>query len=164
MSRRAEALAQRIEQGAEELATYAQGLSQAQWQTVVPPDGRRVGVIVHHVASMYPVEIHLATEVAAGKPVEGVTWGVVAEINAKHALAHGAVGIQETIELLRQNSRAAAKAVRALTDEQLDSAAAVSLNADALLTAQFVIEDHALRHAWHHLAKIKAALANAQVA
>jgi hypothetical protein len=164
MSARAEALAQRIEQGAEELAAYAQELSQAQWQAVVPPDGRRAGVIVHHVASMYPIEIHLATEVAAGRPVEGVTWAGVAEINAKHALAHGAVGIQETIELLRRNSRAAAKAVRELTDEQLDRAAPVSLNADAPLTAQFVIEDHALRHAWHHLAKIKAALANAQAA
>ena len=28
----------------------------------------------------------------------------------------------------------------------------------APLTSQFVIEDHALRHSWHHLAKIKAAL------
>ena len=26
------------------------------------------------------------------------------------------------------------------------------------LTAQFLIEDHALRHSWHHLAKIKAVL------
>jgi len=26
------------------------------------------------------------------------------------------------------------------------------------MTAQFVIEDHALRHSWHHLAKIKKAL------
>jgi len=26
------------------------------------------------------------------------------------------------------------------------------------VTAQFVIEDHAVRHSWHHLAKIKRAL------
>jgi hypothetical protein len=51
--------------------------------------------------------------------------------------------------------------VRALTDAQLDSAAPFSLNADAPLTSQFVIEDHALRHSWHHLAKIKAALGRA---
>jgi hypothetical protein len=159
MSTRSEALAQRIEEGARSLEAYARGLSDAQWQTVVPHDGRRVGVVVHHVASMYPIEIHLATEIASGKPVVGVTWEAVAGINAKHSQEHAAVGKQETIELLRANSRAAAEAVRALADEQLDRAMPVSLNADAPLTAQFFIEDHALRHSWHHLAKIKAAIA-----
>ena len=158
MSTRAEALAQRIEQGADALAAFAQGLSDAQWRTVVPPDGRKAGVIIHHVASVYPIEIHLATEIASGKPIAGVTWGVVAEMNAKHAHEHAAASKQDTIELLRRNSHSAAEAVRAFTDEQLDRAAPVSLNADAPLTAQFLIEDHALRHSWHHLAKIKAVL------
>jgi hypothetical protein len=40
MSTRAEALAQRIEQGEQALAAYAQGLTDAQWQAPVPPDGR----------------------------------------------------------------------------------------------------------------------------
>jgi len=158
MSTRAEALAKRIEQGAYALAAFAEGLSDTQWHTVVPPDGRQAGVIIHHVASVYPIEIHLATQIASGKRVEGVTWGVVAEMNAKHAHDQAAVGKQETVELLRRNSRSAAEAVRAFTDEQLDRAAPVSLNADAPLTAQFLIEDHALRHSWHHLAKMKAVL------
>lgn len=158
MSRRAEALAQRIEQGAHALAAFAQSLSDVQWHTVVPSDGRQVGVILHHVASVYPLEIHLATEIASGNPIVGVTWDGVAEMNAKHAHEHAMVGKEATIELLRRNSHSAAEAVRAFTDEQLDHAAAVSLNADAPLTAQFLIEDHAVRHSWHHLAKIKAAL------
>ena len=41
------------------------------------------------------------------------------------------------------------------------SAAAVSLYADAPLTAQFVLEDHAVRHSYHHLARIRATLAKA---
>jgi hypothetical protein len=45
-----------------------------------------------------------------------------------------------------------------LTDAELDQAAPFSLSFGAPLTAQFVIEDHALRHSWHHLAKIRAAL------
>ena len=158
MSARAERLAQRIEQGADALAAFAQGLSDVQWHTVVLPDGRQAGVIIHHVASVYPIEIHLATEVASGNPVAGVTWDVVAGMNAKHAQEHAAAGKQDTIDLLRRNSHAAAEAVRAFTDEQLDRAAPVSLNADAPLTAQFLIEDHALRHSWHHLAEIKAVL------
>jgi len=31
------------------------------------------------------------------------------------------------------------------------------------MTAQFVIEDHALRHSWHHLAKIRAAFSGKAV-
>jgi DinB superfamily len=139
-------------------------LSDAQWNVMVLPDRRTVGVIVHHVASMYPLEIQIASEVAAGKPVVGVTWAAVAAINAKHAQEHAAATKKDAIELLRQNSRAAAQAVRALTDVELDRAAPVSLNGDAPLTAQFVIEDHALRHAWHHLAKITAALRISQAA
>ena len=45
-----------------------------------------------------------------------------------------------------------------MSDEELDRAAPISLNADAPLTTQFMLEDHAVRHAYHHLAKIKAAL------
>ena len=158
MSTRAALLAQRIEQGAQALAAFAQGLSDDQWRTVVPPDGRAVGVIIHHVASVYPVEIHLATEIASGNPITEVTWGAVAQMNAKHAQEHSAAGKQDTIELLGRNSHSAAEVIRSFTDEQLDRAAPVSLNADAPLTAQFLIEDHALRHSWHHLAKIKAVL------
>ena len=36
MSKRANALAERIEQGAEALAGLAEGLSEAEWQRVVP--------------------------------------------------------------------------------------------------------------------------------
>jgi hypothetical protein len=82
----------------------------------------------------------------------------VAGMNAKHAHEHAVVDRQGTLELLRSNSHAAAEPVRALSDEQLDSAAPVSLNSDAPLTTQFMIEDHALRHSWHHLAKMKAVL------
>jgi len=158
MGARAEALADRIELGAHTLASFAEGLTDAEWRTVVPPDGRQAGVVVHHVASMYPVELDLAKVVASGKAITGLTWAAVAEINAKHAQAHAAVGKQETLALLRQNARAAAEAVRAFTDQELDRAAPQSLEADAPLTAQFFIEHHPVRHSFHHLARIRAAL------
>lgn len=158
MNRRAEALAARLEQGADALADFAAGLTDEQWRTKVPGDGRTVGVVVHHVASIYTLEIQLAQTLAGGAPITGVTWAAVAGVNASHAQEHGSVSKTETLELLRRNSRAAAQAVRALTDEQLDRAAPVSLNANAPLTTQFFIEDHALRHSFHHLEKIRAAL------
>ncbi len=158
MNKRAGLLADRIEQGAAALAAFAEGLSDSEWRRAVPVDGRTVGVTVHHVANMYPIEVQLAQVLASGKPVEGVTWAVVADINAKHAKEQASVTKAEAVALLRKNSKAAADAVRAISDEELDRANKVSLNADAPLTAQFFIEDHALRHSWHHLAKIKAAL------
>ena len=95
---------------------------------------------------------------AGGNAITDVTWEVVAEINAKHAQDQAAATKAATLELLRKNSREAAAAVRALTDDELDQAAPFSLSFGAPMTAQFVIEDHALRHSWHHLAKIRKAL------
>jgi len=159
MNTRAEALAQRIRQGAETLAAYVQGMTDEQWRMAVKPDGRAAGVMVHHVASVYPIEIELATQIANGNAITGVSLDVIAEMNAQHAKAHAGIGKAEAVELLRRNSQVAADAVRKFTDEQLDGATAVSLYADAPVTAQFMIEDHALRHSWHHLGKIKAAVA-----
>ncbi len=158
ISRRTNALAERLEHGARALADLANGLTDAEWQVRVPRDGRTVGVVVHHVAFMYPLEIELAQTLAGGKPIEGVTWDAVHEINAKHAKDNAAVTKDAALDLLRRNSATAAAAIRALTDDHLDRAAPVSLNADAPLTCQFFLEDHAVRHSYHHLARIRAAL------
>jgi hypothetical protein len=157
-TKRSQALAERLEQGARALATLAGGLTDAQWQTRIPKDGRKVGVVVHHVATMYPLEIQLAQALAGGKAIEGVTWDAVNDINAKHAAEHDGVTKEAALDLLRRNSAAAAAAIRALSDAELDKAAPVSLNADAPLTCQFFIEDHAMRHSYHHVAKIRGAI------
>jgi len=156
---RAESLAAHIEEGAAHLAAFAEGLSEAEWLTPVSATDRRsVGVIVHHVAAVYPIEIQLAQAIASGKAVNDVTWEAVAQLNAKHAQDQADVTKAEALKLLRENSHKAAAAVRAFTDEELDRAAPFSLSFGAPVTAQFVVEDHALRHSWHHLARIRAAV------
>ena len=158
-NRRAESLADRIEQGAAELAAFAESLSDAEWRTpVTSTDRRPVGVIVHHVANMYPIEVDVARTIAGGNAITEVTWEAVAGINAKHAQEQAGVTKAAALELLRRNSRDAANRVRAFTDEELDTAAPFSLSFGAPVTAQFVIEDHAMRHSWHHLARIRKAL------
>jgi hypothetical protein len=157
MSQRTEALAKRLEQGAAALAALATDLSDSEWQTRVR-DGRKIGVVVHHVGTMYPLEIQLAQTLAEGKPIAGVTWDIVHEMNAKHAEEQDGVTKEEALDFLRQNSQKAAAAIRALKDEDLDGAAPVSLNSDAPLTCQFFLEDHAVRHSYHHLAAIRNAL------
>ncbi|HEY0430753.1 MAG TPA: DinB family protein, partial [Pyrinomonadaceae bacterium] len=158
-SRRAAALAARIEQGAAGLATFAEGLPEVEWLTPVSnTDKRPVGVIVHHVASVYPIEVEVAKTIASGQAITEVTWEAIAEMNAKHATDQAAVTREATLDLLLRNSSEAAAAVREFTDEQLDQAAPFSLSFGAPVTAQFVIEDHALRHSWHHLARIRKAV------
>ena len=160
MSQRAELLADRIEEGAAGLAAFVEGLSETEWRAPMTTgnDRRPVGVIVHHVAFVYPIEVDLAKAIAGGKAVTDVTWEVVAGLNGKHASDQAAVTKAAALELLKKNSREAAAAVRAFTDEELDRAAPFSLAYSAPVTAQFVIEDHPVRHSWHHLARIRKSL------
>jgi len=113
---RAHVLAARLEDGARALAEFANGLTDAEWQTRIPKDGRKVGVVVHHVASVYP-EIQLAQTLAGGQPVTGVTWDAVHAMNAGHSKENDAVTKEAALDLLRSNSAAAAAAIRALSDD-----------------------------------------------
>jgi hypothetical protein len=158
VTRRANALAGRLERGARALATFAAALTDAQWQTPVLKDGRKIGVVVHHVASVYPLEIQLAQTLAGGNPVTGVTMEDVHAMNAAHAKEYEAVTKDVTLDLLRRNSAAAVNAIRALSDEDLDRAAEATLYSNAPITCQFMLEDHGVRHSYHHLAAIQRTL------
>ncbi len=158
LNRRAELLADRIEEGAARLADFADHLTDLEWITPVIESGklgRPVGVIVHHVASVYPIEVDLARAIASGQAFTQVSWEAVHTMNAKHAADHAGASKAETLELLRKNSHAAASLVRTLTDDELDRAAPFSLSFGAPVTAQFVLEDHAVRHSWHHLTRLR---------
>jgi hypothetical protein len=151
-------LADRLQHGAEALAYFARSLSEEQWRLDLPGDGRSIGVIVHHVASMYPVEVHLAQKLASGLPITGVTMADIHALNAKHAAEHSQVTRETALQLIATNSAAAAAAIRELSDESLAQAATVSLYGDASLTCQFLLEDHAVRHSYHHLSVIRCRL------
>ena len=155
---RANRLADRLEQGARKLAAFAAGLTDAEWKTPVPGDGRKIGVIVDHVASVYPIEIQLAQTLAAGQRVTGVTMDDVHAMNAAHAKENATITKEAALDHLKRNSAVAAAAIRALSDEELDRAAEASLYSNAPITCQFMLEDHAVRHSYHHLAKIRATL------
>jgi hypothetical protein len=125
-SRRAEALATRLEQGARALAEFAGTLTDAEWRTPFgTTDKRKIGVIVHHVASIYPLEIQLAQVLATGQPITDVTWDAVAHVNAHHAMENDGATKEAALELLARNSAAAAAAIRALSDAELAQAAPV---------------------------------------
>ena len=158
MGYRSETLAARLEAGAAALAAFAATLSNNEWQMRLPRDTRKIGVVVHHVASVYPIEIQLARLLAEGKPITGVTWDGIVAMNRDHAQENDGVTKDSALALLEANSAAAAAAIRAFSDEDLDRAAQISLNGNAPLTCQFMLEDHAVRHSYHHLDGIRRAL------
>ena len=158
MKTRAQLLADRVELGAQELLAFAESCSEEEWHTIVPEEKRSVGVVVHHVASLYPVEMDLVRVLASGQAVVDVTWDMVDQMNAGHAEEQGNCGKEDTIDLLKQNSAAAVKEISELSDEQLDQAAPISLHWAAPLTTQYFIEQHPLSHPFAHLETIKAAL------
>ena len=61
MSKRTEELASRLEQGVAQLVTYAESLNAQEWAMSIAQEGRSVGVLVHHVATMFPVEMQFGT-------------------------------------------------------------------------------------------------------
>ena len=150
-SARAESLATRLEQGARALGAMVADLTREEWTTPLPGDGRSVGVVVHHVASVYPIEIDLAQQLAKGQPIEGVTMDDVHAMNARHAVEQADTSVADALALLVTNSRGAAAAIRALGDTELDRVAPASLYGGAPVSCQFVLEDHAVRHSYHHL-------------
>jgi hypothetical protein len=157
MKRRSEVLAARIEEGAATLADFASALTDAEWRTTTR-DGRSIGVTVHHVASMYPIEVDVISKVVRGESVAGVTWEAVAHINAEHAQKNASVSRKDALDLLKKNAKSAADAVRKFSDDELDRFTSFPLAYDAPVTVQFIIEDHPLRHPWHHIARMQAAL------
>lgn len=155
-SSRSHQLADRLERNAGELLAFARSLTEEQWRMPVPGDGRPVGVVVDHVASVYPIEIELAQLMASGAPIADVTWAGIAAMNAAHAAERSGTSKEETLARLQVNSARAAAAIRAMSEEDLSRAVTVSLYAGAELTSQFMLEDHAVRHSLHHLAKVRA--------
>ena len=73
-----------------------------------------------------------------------------------HALAGGTKAA--ALDLLRRNSREAAAAVRAFTNDELDRAAPLSLSYGAPVPRSSSLRTNALRHSRQRLARIRTAL------
>lgn len=66
VSERAHDLADRFEQANEELIAFARGLSETQWRTLCPREGRTVGAVVYHIAEGHALTTEVARSIALG--------------------------------------------------------------------------------------------------
>jgi len=159
MGKRSESLVNRIREGTSEVIKFVQACSDKDWETRVENDDRTVGVLCHHVASAYLVELNVLNALKEGNGLAGVTWDMVNQGNAQHAKEHPNPTKTDTIELLKENSEIIAAVVDELSDEQLDAVGPISINHNAPLSVQFFIEEHPIAHPYYHLDSIKAAIA-----
>jgi uncharacterized damage-inducible protein DinB len=155
MSERARTLAQHLEQANHDLIATIEGLSDAQWRTKTPGDGRSVGVVAHHVATSHKAVAGLAGAIAHGKPVPPITMEMIHEGNATHAAQHANCTKAETLALLRQNGAAAVAAVRAFSDTELDRTVQFPMGT---MTVAQVVERVLTGHAQDHHGTIRKAL------
>ena len=80
-------------------------------------EGRRVGVIAHHVAISGPFIMERIQLMLDGRPMPPVDFRIS---NAKHAEEHADVTREEVLAELRKTEPAIAAAVRAIPDSMLD--------------------------------------------
>lgn len=158
LSDRAQFLADRVEAGFKHLEEVAANLTDAQWETHCDGEQRTVGVLVHHVASAYPLEAAVMRTFIDEGGMPGLNWDAVNPMNAEHAQANAKVDKATTLAMLRENGHATAEAVRGVSDAQLDQLAPNQLHWGAPLTVQFWIEHHPIAHPYIHIESIKAAL------
>jgi hypothetical protein len=156
MAARAQALTQRFEQVNGEIIAFVDGCDDQQWQTVVPEEQRTVAVMAHHVAGAYPVIVGWITSLAQGQPVE-ITMEQIDQANAIHKQRYAQVTREEVSGMLRRGGAAAATAVAALDDQQLDSRAMMG-PAGRELTARQVIEYVLVAHTANHFANMRRAV------
>ena len=95
------------------------GCTAAQWRLPCVNEGRTVGVVAHHIATVHRDFTGLLTALVAGQTRSpGSSMEQVHASNARHARDFATVGQSETLDLLRTNGAAVTQLLGRLDDEQ----------------------------------------------
>jgi len=157
MSKRSEALANRLEQAVEEFAKTIESCTDAQWRAVCNAEGWTVGQTAQHVAGQFPLEMEYVTAVAEGNPMPSYSWDDVNSKNEARAEKNASTTRSDVLKELRARAASTSTYIRALSDEQLDRTAALALADGAIVSTQQVIESGILiEHVTGHLESIRA--------
>jgi hypothetical protein len=114
--------------------------------------------VARHIAVAIPFEMRAFGAFARGDAYEPVRWEWLHDVNAEDGAANAAADISDTLVLLRRNAAVAARAVRAMSDEQL-ARTGVYIQGMPPMTVATLLERVLVGHITGHLASIRAALA-----
>ena len=154
MGARAESLAKQFEAKAAEMTAVIRGLSDADWKKTTAAEKWSVGVTAHHVAGGHEGILGIVKTVAGGQSIPNFTMDMLNEMNAKHAREQANCTKAETLALHEKGAAAAAAALRALSDAELDRKGTVLTGMPAMTTQQ-VIEGILINHITDHMGSIR---------
>jgi uncharacterized damage-inducible protein DinB len=161
MSEHADELASRFGSVNDELVALLESCSADDWRARCADEKWPVCAVAHHVATANRVVASWIRRVAQGTSI-AVTREMIDQGNDQNAEAHADCDQRETIDLLRQNGAGAMNTIRALSDEQLHTTAAMGPANERAMSAQQVIERVLIQHVEGHLASIRFRLAARQ--
>ncbi len=157
MGERSEALARRFEQVNGELIDLVETLTPEEWKAICKGETWSVGVTAHHIAYDQAHIIEWFQASANGRPMPPQAPGGLDASTARHAAEYASCTKEETLALFRRDGEAAARAVRELTDEQLDRQSPTTDGRPGR-TAGEVVERILIGHVLGHGASIRAAI------
>jgi uncharacterized damage-inducible protein DinB len=157
LSERAEALARKFEQANDDAIATVDKLSDEQWQKT-SQEGWTIAACAHHVSSSHEGIAQWIGGLANGVEIPPASLEDFKEPNAKHAAEFSGCSKAEVLDQLRTKGPAAAAAVRALSDAQLDRRTVV-LKEMPPMSVQDVIEGVLIGHVVEHIGSVKAATA-----
>ena len=155
-SERATVLAEDFAAANHEVLVFARSCSGAEWALMVPGEEWPIGVVMHHIAEGHEHGLVWLTRMARGEAVTDSAEGIDQD-NAAHAARAATAGQDETIALLEANAAPLERALRALSDEELDRTAPFGPAGGRELPT-VALAAVAARHAREHLAHARAAL------
>ena len=158
MAERVQSLVSTFEGTANDFTIFVEGLTDAQWNTLVANDERTVGVVAHHVADSLITTAQATLVLTKSQPFP-VTWEMINQGNAHHAIENAHASHADTIALLRKNIPISAGVIKALQDADLDNTGEVALFGGQQVPAHVLANQVWVGHITGHLANIKAALA-----
>jgi hypothetical protein len=152
---KAEQLASKFEQAANDFGSKIQALSESEWRAKTPEEGWTVAACAHHAAgSSGPISM-MVQAAATGGPMPPITADGLNQMNAEHAKQFASASKDETLKLLNETTPQAASVVRGLSDEQLGRKATLPLGME--LSAEQIVENVLIGHLAGHGASIAAA-------
>ena len=158
MTSQTQAFAAQFQANNAEYVAIVSGCSDEEWARIAPNDGRAVGMIAYHMASVQGGLAGLIEAVIAGKPTKAP--GSIEEIdkmNDDHARNHASALQEEVLNALSASGQAFLTQLRFLSDDDLDRS--VGVLAGNELTIGQVIRFAVIGHQREHLESIRAALA-----
>jgi hypothetical protein len=157
MAERVQTLIQSFDALISGFSVYVEGLTDAQWNTLVPKEGRTVGVVAHHLAEA-TVPIAQLCAALANRQDFTLTKETIDGFNAHHAAEYAGATKAETLALLKSNALASSGVIGSLADSQLDNTGAVAILGGQQVPAHTMAQEAWLGHISDHWDSIKATL------